>query len=110
MTSVINIDDLIDEKPLLVIKSKGVEHAARPTSVGDFLANLKAVEGLKVNSSQSEEIEVAMGVILRSFPTLTREEVEGWRIDAIQKIFQAVQSVDGNNAEGQDEAGNQSAS
>lgn len=106
MTQVINIDELVEEQPVLVIISKGKEHKALPVSIDAFVKNLKMIETLNEKSSFADEIEVCIQVIANSFPTLAVEEIRSWQVQTIQKIFAAVRGMDGQNAEVSGEAGN----
>ena len=102
MTKIINMDDLAEE-PILTIVCDGVSHNAQPTTIEDFIANMKLVESLTPQSTFLDEIEVCIKVIGRAFPTIGEEKIRKWQVTAIQKVFAAVRGFDGQNASTGDE-------
>lgn len=85
MTKVINLDALTDE-PAVVIVLNGVEHAMVAPTVGSFVTNMKMVQSLAVDAGVADEVDMMIGMILRAFPTLTREDVEGMSFKHLQSI------------------------
>lgn len=85
MTTYVNIGG-VEKAPLVILTINGVEHPLKPVSVEGFLENVKAIEELALNASPVAEVEVLIGIILRGFPTLKREDVLKWDMLDIQKI------------------------
>lgn len=85
MTEIINLDD-IAEAPKLRIVVDGETHEMVEPTVNTFIENMKDIEGLKVGGSVSDELEVAIRIILRSFPTLKAEELRKWRMSRIEQL------------------------
>lgn len=100
---IINIDALKPEATI-VIKSNGKDHEMATLSVGGFLANLQDIERISAKQSPAEELDATLDVILRSFPTLTREEIKAWPLAAIAQIYEVAQNG-GNDVGVEDEDG-----
>lgn len=81
----INLDE-VNDAPLVIIQVKGVKHPLKPVSVRDFIKNLKDLENLALDASMLDEIEILTNIIVRGFPTLTKDEVLDWPLPHLQKI------------------------
>lgn len=94
MTKIINLDELKRE-PLVSIIVDGKRHDMHEATVSTFIENLTALEGLSMNASPIEEIEVVVGIVLRAFPTLTDKQVRSWSLDVIRHLSEVARGVNG---------------
>lgn len=90
MAKVINIASLRKPAPVVIETEDGTKHEMIPTSVGDFLTNLKEVEDLGVNASPIQEAQLILNAVSRSFPTLPRAELETWPLDIVRNVYVSV--------------------
>lgn len=86
MTQVVNFDALQDEPPF-ILEIGGKSHPMKIASIQDFVENMRLIETLGANSSFLDELEVSVKVIARAFPTLTEDEIRGWQVGTIDKLF-----------------------
>lgn len=93
MTKVINIDALQEEAPFVLVID-GKEHPMKIASVQDFVENMKLIEALGTNASFVDELEVSIKVIARAFPSLTEDEIRGWQVSVIDKLFRISRGED----------------
>lgn len=106
MTKILNIDDLVEEAPL-VIEMRGKKHEMKPSTMGDFIANMKDLESLSAAPGVVAETEITVRIILRAFPTLTEADVMSWPTAAIGRIFDIVRGIDPDaQVEAKDDEGN----
>lgn len=94
MTKIINLDSLASE-PLVAITIGGKRHEMRTATVNTFIENMKAIESLGLNASPVKEVEVIVGIVARSFPTLTEDEIRNWPLDMIQKLSEIARGAGG---------------
>lgn len=85
MTKVLNLDALKTEAPVAIVLD-GVRHEMKVATVQTFVDNLKLIEELGTNPSMIREIEAAKTIILRSFPTLSEEQVGNFPLDTLQQL------------------------
>lgn len=85
-TEIVNIGDLIPEPALVIVGLDGKKHPMQVATVGTFIANAKTIESLGTEASPVQEFEAMVEIILRGFPTLTREELDQWPVDTVNKI------------------------
>ena len=93
MAHIINIDALVEEPPF-ILEIGGVQHPMRVFSVDDFLVNMKEIEALGANPAFADELEVAIRIIGRAFPTLGEAEVRKFQVSTIDKLFRISRGED----------------
>ncbi len=87
--------DAVDMGAEVVIKLQGIEHKLKPVSVGDFIANTKLVQGLGVATDVETEVQTIITMLIRAFPTMTREMLIDLPIAALNKMFAFAQENNG---------------
>lgn len=95
MTKVINIAALRKPAAVVIEDEDGKKHEMVPASVSSFLENLKEIEALGVNASPIQEAELILGVVKRSFPSLTSEQIESWPIDIVRNVYVSIIMANG---------------
>ena len=93
MTKILNIDELINEAPMIVVID-GVEHKMKTATLEDFLQNMKDLEAMAAAPSIVAETEITVKMIARSLPTLTEEDILKWPMPAITRLFDIVREAD----------------
>ncbi|MTH61203.1 hypothetical protein [Paracoccus litorisediminis] len=82
----INTSELLDNDALVVVIDD-VSHPRIEPTVKDMLHTLKDLEDLGKASSMADELDVVIRIVMRSFPTMTREMVEGYPIVVLNEVF-----------------------
>mgnify|MGYP001354347228 CR=1 FL=1 len=83
--TVIKLESLVRPSPL-VIEVEGVRHELVPASVETYIQNMRDIEALALNASPVDEIELAVKLIGRAFPTLKAADIRGWSVDVIYQL------------------------
>ena len=85
-TTILNLDEV---KPAVtrVLKLKGKEHPQVPTSVGDFIENTRAAKALVGDPDPTAEFELILGMVGRSFPSISQEELRGLTNEQLSAIL-----------------------
>lgn len=81
------------------LKLKGKEHKLVEASVQTFIDNTKDIESLGVNASQSEEMDVTIRIIKRSFPTISDEDLMGLTMTQLKAINDYARTASAENVE-----------
>jgi len=76
-----------------VIVLKGKKHALKPLSVNDVIENGRAAERLEKATSETEQFEILIDMLARSFPTMEREAWAEMSVEQLQAVFQCAQEV-----------------
>lgn len=97
-TQYLNLDEIASEVPF-VLTLKGKRHELKIATVADFCTNMKELEKLSINASATAEVEVTIGIILRSFPTMTRDDLDSLTMVQLQKIVHFARVANGEIAE-----------
>lgn len=108
MTKIINLDSLKQEA-LIIIEVEGKRHEMKTASVDSFIENMKAIEGLGLNASPIQEIEVIIGIVARAFPTLDEKQIRSWPITTIQHLSEVARGVNGEIATADEAAAKEAA-
>jgi hypothetical protein len=96
MTKFLDLDAIaVDDNPLTV-KLGGVKHVLKPITVKDFIANTKALQNLSgTNISVEAEMNLMMDMIMRAFPTVTRDMLEDLKLDSLNQLVEFANSNNG---------------
>lgn len=94
MTKIINLDSLT-KPPLMVLEIEGVKHPLKPATVETFLENMKDLEELGIDASPAKEIEVAVRIFSRAFPSIGQEVIRALPIETIQELSKLAREVSG---------------
>lgn len=97
--------DSVQPESNFVLKLNGREHKLRETTIADFIENTKAVEKLGLNTSAVEEMELTIGMIRRSFPTLPEDELRSLTFTQLQAIVDYARQANGEVVEKDDAKG-----
>lgn len=98
-TKFLDLDAIAPEMELAV-KLGGKTHVFRPTSVEAYFANTKMVaDFLKENpdGDQTEEFKLGVTMILKSFPTMTREMLMNLTFVQLQALQNWIRQADGSD-------------
>jgi len=87
MTKIINLDELRKPTPLVIVVD-GARHELKPATVESFLENVKAIEDMGVNATVAQEFDAMIGIITRSFPTLTEQQVRQWSVEQLRYLVE----------------------
>lgn len=100
--------DAIAEETKFVLKLNGKEHPLRVATVATFTENMKDLQSLALNADLTEEVRIIVGVVKRSFPTMSDEEIGGLMLPQLHAIAKFGLDANGQNveAEKKDEEGN----
>jgi hypothetical protein len=100
MTRILDLDELQTEAPEVVIKLNGKEHAMKVLSVGEFIENAKELEKSKLEVASPDEegaltslagsFESIIQMILKAFPTMTRDMLADRPIAQLNQILSFV--------------------
>lgn len=88
MGKVINLDALIPESHTIILD--GVEHAVEAASVEAYLRVLKTRGRLKNVSTEAEQVELAVEMIVVAVPTIQRERLMRLPIRALMAVAELV--------------------
>lgn len=94
MTKIIKLAD-IATPPKLRIEVDGETHDLKISSVQDFVDNLADLDRLSGEFTMREEMEVAIEIILRGFPTISREKMMSWPVTYIRSLSEIARGVNG---------------
>lgn len=92
--------DAVDLPTILVIKLGGEEHPLVPVTVEAFVANTKALQkmGRATEGDLAAEVDIVIDIILRAFPTMTREMLQKMPLANLNKLMGVAQSNDGTDS------------
>lgn len=90
-TQILNIDSL-KSSSTRTINLAGKEHVMKEMSVGDFLKITGLAEQADEKATLTESIKFIIDVVLTSFPTCTREELESCTIEQLNAIAEFAKS------------------
>lgn len=88
MGKIINLDALIPESHTIILD--GDEHVVQAASVEAYLRVLKARGRLKNVSTEAEQVELAVEMIVIAVPTLERERLMKLPIRALMAVAELV--------------------
>jgi hypothetical protein len=91
--------DAIESPVDFTIKLNGKEHKVVETSVSDFIATARALEGLALGASVEKELEVTLSIIQRTLPSVPETELRGLKLTQLHKIRDFVMTANGDKAE-----------
>lgn len=83
----LDLDATDPEAPEIVIKLGGKEHYLVPLTVDGFIANTKALNKLSVSATMEAEVDLVCEMLIRSFPTLTRELLGSIPLDKLKRLL-----------------------
>ncbi len=91
--------DAIESPVDFTIKLNGVEHKVVESTVADFIATARALEGLSLNGSVEKELEVSLSIIQRAVPTVPEAELRSLTLTQLNKIRDFVMTANGEKTE-----------
>lgn len=108
MTNYLDLDSVASEAEF-VLKLNGREHKLKVATVNTFVQNMKDLEGLSMNATAGEELEVAVKIVQRAFPTIPEDELRELSVLQVKAISDYAMQANGEKTEGvkQDEVGNE---
>ena len=80
----IDLDKLVDDA--VVIKFKGVEHTLKPVTMKNFIVNVRDIQEIGTAPGIEKEIELSVQMLVRAFPTMTRELFEEMTLDQLKQL------------------------
>jgi hypothetical protein len=94
MTKILNLDELEGPSDKL-LKFKGVDHVFHPLTVGEFIAQAKRAEAKDAagDTKVSESVEYMVELIVRAFPTVKTEDLQGLPLERLRVITDFVNDV-----------------
>lgn len=100
MTEVFNIDELAT-KPRLTIVVGGVRHEMKPMTVQTFIDNVTDFDKArtKTETSPVEDVEMAVRIVARSFPSLAEAEIRALDFGQLAKLRDLIYSTGNPDAE-----------
>jgi hypothetical protein len=73
-----------------------VEHKLAPLTVDDFIANTRAIEKFTAGVVTAEaEIDMITGMLMRAFPTMTKEMLGRFTLPQLNKLVEFAQEHNG---------------
>lgn len=106
-TKFLDLDAIETEKPEIVVKLKGVEHKLATFTVTDFIESQKAIQRAGMSGDFQEEFDLAVTMLMRSFPTMEEKDLRALtfdQLDAINKFARSANGADEVVAEAEKEA------
>lgn len=94
MTKIINVADLKKTEEVVLIVDD-VRHPMKAPTIADFVANMELIEKLGVRASPVDEMLGMVDIVVRAFPTLTKDQVMLWPLDYIQQISEIARGAGG---------------
>lgn len=94
MTKTIKLEDLASPSPI-IIEVGGVKHPLVPATVETYIANMRDIEALSLNANPIEELELAVTLIGRAFPSLEVKDIRNWSIEVIHQLAQIARGASG---------------
>lgn len=85
------------EVPEVVVKLGDKQHKMVPLSVEAFIAGVKDSQDLGTTPDFATEFGVVTRMILRSFPTMSEEELRKMPMASLNKLLTFTQSVNGHD-------------
>lgn len=79
----------------LTVKLGGKSHAMKPATVADFIANTKEIQKLGVNGDIEAETEIVIGMLLRAFPTMTKDMLLALTLEQLNQLNNAARAASG---------------
>jgi hypothetical protein len=90
----LNLDAITPEREI-VIKVFGEEHKMRPTTVGDFIKNVQTLRRDPDDKSDAaSEFEATAEILIRAFPSLTKEIISELTLAQMKAIVDFAQRAD----------------
>ena len=110
-TNFLDLDAVLDAAPRIVVKLKGVEHVLEQLTVEGWIKSTKAAQALEAagDLTMEEEINSVIDMIIRAFPTMTKDGLFGLPLTALNRIVDFARQHNGQkvaDAEAEDEAAN----
>jgi len=95
-TMFLDLDSVVPEKEV-VVKLGGQDHKLVPITVEGFIQNTKEIEAFTkiTNPTPEDEISLTIGMLQRSFPTMTAELLRGLTVLQLNKLNEFAQSNNG---------------
>lgn len=95
-TDFLDLDSVEPEDKNLVVKLDGVSHTLSRISLEDWIANTKAIQGLKLVAGDMEaEADVMIGMIVRSFKTMDGAALKKLPLFKLNKILEIARNNNG---------------
>lgn len=92
----LDLDALTSENEI-TIKLNGTVHKLQPLTVGDFINNTKLIQQLGTAADMETEIEAILTLLLRTFPTMKREELVNLPVQSLNAILEFANEHNGQN-------------
>lgn len=103
-TQYLDLDAVLADEPEVVVKLNGKEHKLAPLSVKGFVENVKQAQALPTEPSIDQEVDMMVAVLLRSFPTMSRDELLKLNFSHLNRIVEFSQNATGQAAVEQEAA------
>lgn len=87
--------DAVTSNVDFTLKLNGKEHSLVEPSVEVFISNLSDLEALALNATPSEELEMSIKMIKRSFPSIPEKELRQLKLSQINAIAEFARSSSG---------------
>lgn len=84
----LNLDDLAKHNRTLTIG--GVEHVVEEMTVGNFIETTNAASKMGENPTFRQQVDATIDMILRSVPTLKREELNKLPLEKLTTIIRFI--------------------
>ena len=103
-TKYLDLDSVLADEPEVVVKLNGKEHKLAPLSVSGFVENVKQAQALPNEPTIDQEVDMMIDVLLRSFPSMQREELLKLSFAHLNRIVEFSQNATGQAAVEQEAA------
>jgi hypothetical protein len=91
--------DAVSGKVDFTVKLGGVEHRVKESSIQDFIDNATMLEGLALQATVKEELEVTIKIIQRALPTASEADLRNLSFTQLDAIRNFVMTANGEKAE-----------
>lgn len=98
MTNYLDLDAVASEADF-VLKLNGKEHKLKVATVNTFVANMKDLEALSLNATAAQELEVAVTIVKRAFPSIPEEELRELSVLQVKAIADYAMGANGEKTE-----------
>ena len=98
MTKYINLKDFNTPK-MIITDVTGKEHKMKPMSTQDFMTNAEEAGNLKADPKISDELNLVITMLSRSFPTMKIEDFKVMPFEALTAILDVVKKINSGETE-----------
>lgn len=93
-TKIVKLEALVRPTPL-IIEIDDVKHPLVPATVETYIQNMRDIQALSLNADPVEELQLAVKLIARAFPSLEERTIRGWSVDVIHQLAQIARGASG---------------